>query len=266
MLVSKFISLLMTQLTGELEATLLKGAIRNANLLALISDDTSVRESVLELMETLEAIQAEDIRGFRLATILNPTTPEFPSNSKRKHGVRGILDNHYFTSFLDLHQTSSHQIVNEVLFFQEISYNGVCYGTHSSSHFRNSAISFNPHLTVQGTEETKVGIIEAIFEHNLGSTVGGPTSGNHFLVVRQHNPINRPDLDDPYRCFGFAAGFLCEQKHFGTLVIGLSQVVSHFVLTPMEEIDAIHVLPIDRVSVIIFLIQNSRPSRLMTFS
>jgi hypothetical protein len=35
-------------------------------------------------METLGAIQAEDIRGFRLATLLDPTTPEFPSNSKRK--------------------------------------------------------------------------------------------------------------------------------------------------------------------------------------
>jgi len=50
-------------------------------------------------METLGAIQAEDIRGFRLATLLDPTTPEFPSNSKRKRGVRGILDNDQFTAF-----------------------------------------------------------------------------------------------------------------------------------------------------------------------
>jgi hypothetical protein len=31
-------------------------------------------------------------------------------------------------------------------------------------------------------------------------------------------------------------------------VIKLSQVVSHFVLTPIEEIDAIHVLSVDWVS------------------
>lgn len=220
-------------------------------------------------METLEAIQAEDIHGFRLATLLDPTTPEFPSNSRRKHGVQGILDNDHFTSFLNLHQMDFHRINNEVLFFQEISYNGVCYGTHSSSHFRNSAILFYPHLTVRGAEEAKAGVIEVIFEHRSGTTAGSHISGNHFLVVRQHNPINRSEFDDPYRCFGFAAGFLCEQIPAGTQVISLSQVVSHFVLTPMEEIEAIHVLPIDRVRVIIFiifLIQNSRRSHLMTFS
>lgn len=259
-------------MTGELEATLLRGAIRNANLLAVLSDDAEIRDSVVELMETLEAIQAEDIRGFRLATLLDPTTPEFLSNSKHKRGVQGILNNDQSTAFLDLYQAdfqALHHVNNEVLFFEEISYNGVCYGTHSSSHFRNSAILFYPHLTVRGADEMKAGIIEAIFEHHSGTTAGGHgghISEKHFLFVRQHNPINHLEFVDPYQRFGFAAGFLCEENPTCTRVISLSQVVSHFVLTPMEEIEAIHVLPIDRVSVTIFFIWNSRPSHLMTFS
>jgi hypothetical protein len=260
--VSDFIRLLIRS-TGELEATLLRGAIRNANLLAVLSDDAEIRDSVLELMETLRAIQAEDIRGFRLATLLDPTTPEFPSNSKRKRGVQGILDNDQFTALLDLYQADIqglHHVDNEVLFFEEISHNGVCYGTHSSSHFRNSAILFYPHLTIRGAGEMKAGIIEAIFEHHSGLLE------KHFLLVRQHNPINRSEFVDPYQRFGFAAGFLCEKTPTLTRIISLSQIVSHFVLTPMEEIEAIHVLPFDRVSVTIIFIQDSGFSHSVTFS
>jgi len=114
----------------------------------------------------------------------------------------------------------------------------------------------------------KAGIIEAIFEHRSGPTAGheGHISEEYFLLVRQHNPINRSEFVNPYQRFGFAAGFLCEQTPACTRVISLSQVVSHFVLTPMEEIEAIHVLPIDRVSVTVVFIQNSRPSHLLIFS
>jgi len=88
----------------------------------------------------------------------------------------------------------------------------------------------------------------------------------HFLLVRQwHNPINHSEFIDPYQRFG---GFLCKKTSAFTQVISLSQIVSHFVLTPMEEIEAIHVLPwtFDRVSVTIIFIQNSGCSHSVTFS
>jgi hypothetical protein len=234
-------------MTGDLEATLLRGAIRNANLLAALADDAEIRGSVIELMETLDAIQKEDIRGFRLAMTLNPTTPGFPSNTQLKRGVHGVLEDQLFELFLNMADQLGH-LVNEVLFFQEISHNGVCYGSHPSSHFRNSAIMFQPQPPPQqGAQDMKAGVIEAIFEHSSGSAFGSQGSEGYFLVVREHAPINRVDFEDPYRIFGFAAGFLCEKIPVGTQVIKLSQVVSHFVLTTLDEIEAIHVLPVDRV-------------------
>ena len=232
-------------MTGELEATLLRGSIRNANLLAVLADDEEIRGSVLELMETLEAIQNEDIRGFRLATMLDPTMPELPSNSRLKRGVQGVLDDQQFEMFLNLRLPD--RLLNEVLFFEEISYNGVCYGSHPS-HFRNSTIMFR--RAQQGAQGTQAGIIEAIFKHSLGTAVESQGAEGYFLTVRCYASINRPDFEDPYRSFGFAAGFLCKKTPVKTQVINLSQVVSHFVLTPLDEIDAIHILPVDRVSVL----------------
>ena len=110
--------------------------------MAVLADDAEIRGSVLELMEMLEAIQNEDIRGFRLATTLDPTTPELPSNSRLKRGIHGTLDDQQFEMFLNLHLPDRlGHLLNEVLFFEEISYNGVCYGTRPS-HFRNSPIMF----------------------------------------------------------------------------------------------------------------------------
>jgi len=198
-------------------------------------------------METLEAIQNEDIRGFRLATTLDLTMPELPSNTQLKHGVHGVLDDQQFELFLNLCPADrlSH-LVNKVLFFEEISYNGVCYGSRPL-HFRNSTIMFR--CPQQGAQGPQAGVIEAIFKHSLEAPFESQGAEGYFLAVRCYASINRPNFEDPYRSFGFATGFLCEKTPVEMQVIILSQVVSHFVLTPLDEIDAIHALPMDRVSV-----------------
>jgi len=56
-------------------------------------------------------------------------------------------------------------------------------------------------------------------------------------------------LVDIYRTFGFTGGYLC-QLHAETLhVIRLSNLVSHFALTPiqLQMTEVIHILSVDRV-------------------
>lgn len=201
-------------------------------------------------METLDVIEKEDIRGFRLATILDPTVPEFTANGT---SIPGSLEDPHFQLLSTLGYadgfTHAH-CSNEVLFLKEISHNGVCYGTYTSCHYHNSAVIFcrgsDASPDEQSQSHNEAGVVQNIFEHSCVMN-GQPVAKNYFLTLNVHGAINRAGFQDPYRSFGFAAGYLCESKPVETLVIKLSQVVSHFVLTSMEEIDAIHVLPVDRV-------------------
>lgn len=200
-------------------------------------------------METLDVIEKEDIRGFRLATILDPMVPEFTANGK---SIPGSLEAPHFQLLSTLRYADgfAHEAhsFNEVLFMKEISHNGVCYGTYTSSHYRNSAVIFRCGSNSSPEEESRnqAGVVQNIFEHSCFMN-GQPVAKDYFLTLNVHSPIDRVGFRDPYRPFGFAAGYLCESKPVETVVIKLSQVVSHFVLTPMEEIHAIHVLPVDRV-------------------
>ncbi|KAG6912136.1 hypothetical protein DXG01_017117, partial [Tephrocybe rancida] len=42
-----------------------------------MADDTSLREAVLEMINTMDAIDREDARGYRLANLLDPTSPDY---------------------------------------------------------------------------------------------------------------------------------------------------------------------------------------------
>jgi len=249
--ISLRLAMMLDYATGEMEGTLLKGAVRNANLSALLSDDEYLRKQVVDLVDTLDVIEKEDVRGFRLTTILDPTVPEFTTKAKL---TPGSLDGSHFHLLSASRRADgfSHAL-NEVLFLEEISHNGVCYGTYSSSHRRNSAVLF--HRGPRGQPENQAGVVQNIFEHSCCrpiSCLGGKSvTKDYFLILNVYAPINRVGFCDPYPPFGLAAGYLCESQPIETLVIKLSQVVSHFVLTPLEEIDATHVLPVDRVRILL---------------
>jgi len=70
-----------------------------------------------------------------------------------------------------------------------------------------------------------------------------------FLFVHEYLSVqrSRPGFYDPYRKYGFAAGFLCEEQADILHLIDLTQIVSHFALTTLPDEGLIHVLPVDRV-------------------
>ncbi len=56
---------------GELELTFMRSSTREANLQALLEDDSEVRSHVGDLVEVYKGILAEDVRGTRLAHMID---------------------------------------------------------------------------------------------------------------------------------------------------------------------------------------------------
>ena len=53
-----------------------------SHLKAILHDNDELHKEVVEMATTLEGIDSEDIRGFRRATLLDPSAPTFINNPK----------------------------------------------------------------------------------------------------------------------------------------------------------------------------------------
>jgi hypothetical protein len=69
------------------------------------------------------------------------------------------------------------------------------------------------------------------------------------------------EMDQMYRRFGFAGGFLCRRELAPPIVIDPSSIISHIAVTPLliKEHKVLHILPMDRVC----LFSTFRTKRLM---
>lgn len=215
---------------GELESTFMRKSSRYSNLLAILADDENVRRAVTEMVKTMESLSKEDLRGSRLASIMDPSLPKYVMDSNAKP-FKLEREEHLLLCDL-LHSTPAERLAlsTQALSLQEISISGVCYGTSESTKFRNSAIVF----CKAGEEVQRAGSVQTIFQHTHHSVEGSEIKGNFYLLVREHLRMDTSNgLVDPYQQFGFAGGFLCEAKATALHLIELSQVVSHFALTKL---------------------------------
>ena len=234
----------LTPFTGQLEATFTKTSARTANLRAILADDDDVRKTVVEMVNLMASVEKEDIRGFRRATLLDPTSPEY---SIPPHAASFSLDEIQYQLLRKRLQGCDQEIdlTREALVVQEISARGVSYASRAKRSGRDSAIIFKPH-DEHNREVHLAGRIEKIFQY----TYNNPHNVTGFyLIVREHLPTHSTTFD-PYKRFGFAGGYLCEREPTTLHVIALSQVLSHFAATGLTwegREDLIHVLPLDRV-------------------
>ena len=74
-----------------------------------------------------------------------------------------------------------------------------------------------------------------------------------YLLVHQHRNFTRANFVDPYLPYGSAAGFLCEAEADIVHLVRLSDIISHCAITPISEGECIHIMPVDRVSVRLFV-------------
>ena len=217
---------------GDLEETFLKTSIRTSNLCAIRADDGEVHQIVSEMISSLDAIAKEDIRGFQLAAMLDPTLsgPTTDANS-----IAFTLGEPAYQllreTILRRHTGNLVKPAHQAISFKQVSIHGVSYATCSSHAFRDSNIMFRLHDVSLHTQELhKAGVIDAIFQH----THGGLKS--FYLIVREYLPMDPTSgCMDPFWQYGFAGGYLCNRQPTTLHVLELNQVTSHFTLTEMQQ-------------------------------
>jgi hypothetical protein len=189
------------------------------------------------------SIEKEHTQGFLCASLLDPTQPELIDESMAKPIQ---LDEQEYQSLCKLINDKNEQFVLpcQVLSVQTMSIRGVSYSTLDS---RDCNIMFHPSDHPATIQFQKAGVIQTIFQHSSTRHTKGL-----YLTVRELTPISSDGHDDPYRKYGFAAGFLCDggASIVQLRVIAASQVVSHFASTEMRGTAnnrLIHVLPTNRV-------------------
>lgn len=253
----------------------MRSSAREAKLQALLFDHSEVRERVGELAKTYEAFLAEDVRGTRLAHMVNMANltqqPDFTFNETCLLDTTlpdttltllvQFLNQKYRTTIYSSDGSTGISVSPSAKFLDKFSLRGVQYST-ATRRTRNSHILFKPPQldTSELSAHPEPGQIIHIFLH---SQINTPSSAQKdggqlrypcvYLCIQPYAPLpsELSDVDKSYRTFGFAGGFLSAQKLGPPFVVDQSSVISHVAITPLEikGFKVQHVLPMDRVSI-----------------
>ncbi len=287
---SNFVSALLPFQPGELESTFMRSSMREANLQALLSDDSQVRSHVGNLVEVYNTILAEDVRGTRLAHMIDAVhltqqTPDFTYNRKSVHESSlpdAILA--AFIQFLDFKHTELRtknategpsngfaSTKTKFLTLNKFSLRGVQYSTATSrvhdSHvfFRSPLLEISkppPHPDPTSGQITHIFLYSHVPVSSSPASPSQPDYSSVYVCVRPYAPLRpSPELnkiDQMYRRFGFTGGFLCQKEFSPPVIIEPSHIISHVAVTPISGHEVVHVLPMDRVSFSIFLEQKDK--------
>jgi hypothetical protein len=74
-----------------------------------------------------------------------------------------------------------------------------------------------------------------------------------YLSLQTNSELS--NMDQMYRRFGFAGGFLCRRELAPPIIIEPSGIISHVAVTPLliKEHQVLHILPMDRVCLSLYL-------------
>lgn len=255
--------------SGELELTFMRSSAREAKLQALLFDHGEVHEHVDELVNTYQAFLAEDVRGTRLAHMVDMGQPNqelFVFDKTCLHD-RILPDAILFPFSQFLHQRlttaadkfPSSSVLPRAKFLDKFSFQGVEYST-ASTRARNSHILFR-HSKLDSSESLtspKPGQIIYVFLHSqinaqcAQEDQGQARYSSICLCIQPYLPVQPElsDIDKSYRRFSFAGGFLSAQTLGPPIIVDASSIISHVAVTPLKirGHEVLHVLPMDRVS------------------
>jgi hypothetical protein len=251
-------------------------SVREANLQALLLDDSEVRSHVGNLVEVYENICAEDVRGTRLAHMVDAVRLTQQEPSLVYDGTRRLCESSLpdsalipFVQFLKCKQQATGDATSldsppgtaahpKATFLDKFSLRGVQYSTEKYK-TRNSHILFRHHQsdTPKVPSQLVPGQIIYIFLHSSVSTPYAtpsehkPLHPDLYLSVQPYLSIQAElsNMDQMYRKFGFAGGFLCRREFSPPIIIEPSSIISHIAVTPLliKDHEVLHILPMDRV-------------------
>jgi hypothetical protein len=246
-------------------------SVREANLQALLSDNSEVRSHVGDLVEVYNTIHAEDVRGTRLAHMIDAAhlaqqTPDFAYDGKRVR-ESGLPDAilAVFIQFLNCKHPglkaveategpSSAAASPKAKLLDKFSLRGVQYST-ATCRTRDSHVFFRspPMSTPQAGQITHIFLHSYVPAPRSPASRGQPHHPSVYLCVRPYATL-QPSLelnkiDQMYRQFGFAGGFLCGKGFAPPVIIEPSSIISHVAVTPLHISghEVLHILPMDRV-------------------
>jgi hypothetical protein len=243
---------------GELESTFMHSSAREAKLRALLFNHGKVHEDVEELVRTYQAFLAEDVRGTRLAHMVDMTQltqqPDLIFDKVCLHDMSipdAVL--RPFSQFLcQKRATTTHStdkspglsIFPRAKFLYKFSFRGVQYST-VSSRTRNSHVLFRP-FKLDSSEldssepltNLQPGQIIHAFLHSQINTCAQEDKGRvyHFsicLCIQLYLSVQPElsDIDKSYRRFGPAGGFLSAQTLGSPIIVDASSIISHVAVT-----------------------------------
>jgi hypothetical protein len=249
-------------------------SVREANLQALLSDNSELSSHVGDLVEVYRNICAEDVRGTRLAHMvdMNHVVQQGPNLVYDRRRLRkSSLPDSALSPFLQFlkrkKQTTTKDATSqdgspgtathpEVKLLDKFSLRGVQYSTEKYR-TRNSHIIFRHHQLdgPRAPSQAESGQIIHVFLHSTPhATVATSPKHNLYLCVRPYLSLQPEfsNMDQMYRRFGFAGGFLCrtDSRELAPLIIiEPSSIISHAAVTPLliNEHQVLHILPMDRV-------------------
>ncbi|KAF9793082.1 hypothetical protein BJ322DRAFT_1103515 [Thelephora terrestris] len=220
--------------SGDLEATFTMTACRAANL-EWMMQSKDMPDSAKPLAESFSKVSNEDHWGTRLADEMHfpPTRP--PRGTKLDSAEHALL--------LRLVQVTRvpyglHPISPDVLELDKVSISGIIYASEKSLPRDSNVIFRRP-----GGFSERVGRIKLIFQSDNSAL-----SEMTFLVVSQYKLIANPAVQNVYKRFGFAGGFLCNAQEDNRLhVIRSTDVVCHFAKTTLGSAEgmSMHALPLN---------------------
>jgi len=251
-------------------------SVREANFQALLSDDNEMHSHVSDLVGVYEGIRTEDVRGTRLAHMVDAahvTQPQPDLVYDRTRLRESSLPDSALASFVHflnrkypatvgsrgLNNLTNTSISPEAKFLNSFSLRGVQYST-ISHRTRNSHILFRSSQSGSASKapgHSKPGQITHIFFHSLAlsphsrAAQGNTHRPDVYLCVQPYGSL-QPELSDTdrmYRRFGFAGGFLCQRELGPIIVIEPPSIISHVAVTPLniKGYPLLHILPMDRV-------------------
>jgi hypothetical protein len=259
----------------------MRSSAREAKLQALLFDHGEMRERVDELAKTYQAFLAEDIRGTRLAHMIDKAQvtqqPDFIFDETCLRDV--ILPDSIllpFSQFLhQRHATTAYSsdtspglsVLPRAKFLDKFSFRGVQYST-TSSRTCNSRVLFRP-PKLDSFESSEPGqIIHAFLHPQINTRLaredaeGQVRYSSICLCIQPFVPVQPElsDVDKSYRRFGFAGGFLSAQTLGPPVIVDASSIISHVAVTPLKirGYEVLHVLPMDRVSCLPYQAERNR--------
>jgi hypothetical protein len=257
----------------------MRSSAREAKLQALLFDHREMREGVDELVKVHQAFRAEDVRGTRLAHMVDMTQltqqPDFVFDETCLRDMSipeavllplaRFLNRKHTTTIYSSNGSSGISVSPNAKFLDKFSFRGVQYST-ASCRVRNSHIFFRPPESDSTESLAKLEpgqIIYAFLHHQIRVDLHRtPEDPSICLCIRPYLPIELElkDVDESYRRFGFAGGFLSAQKLGPPIVIDASSIISHVAITPLEirGCEVLHILPMDRVSCLALISREKR--------